>query len=340
MARILHLCGWFDPAGDVYRCVQELKKFSVHEHDLMVRYRHPYQDVMKLPEPAQFDWDYDKARFAAADAIVVHFVGWPQGWPEPPAGKPLAFRNANIRYSADKAMFWCEPQYMAQDVERYSLCASSHVGAEEFFPGKEFRWLPDMIDIFAPELTPDYSERAPCLSYIKHAEALDFCDIGNVNKQNLLNQAHAKVLDRRRRLASVVVDNLCDGHWGLAGQEAIALGLPTLVFNQEKTRKALRDYVGVVDGMNDRLDHPSLPFGEMVNFVPMRHVGRASEMEEVLATMYALHSWSSDKYQCLRHDIRAWSERHFAAQRLVERFWEPFFEELLAKKRVESAVVA
>lgn len=297
----------------------------------MIRYRHPYQNDMKLPEPEEFFCEYDAGRMASADAIVCHFVGWPRAWPEPPS-KPMAFRNANIRYRGDVDMFWCEPQYTADDMYRYAICASSHVGAKAFFEDKDFRWLPDLIDIWAPELVPDYSGRYPCLSYIKHAEALDFCELGIAIKQNCLMRPHDEIVDRRRRLATVVVDNLCDGHWGLSGHEAIALGLPTLVYNNTKTIAALRDYVGAKDGWNDRLDHPSLPFGELVGWVPMRKVGRVDDMRELIGAVEAIHAMPSNMYDALRHDIRGWAERHFDSRKLIERFWTPFFDELLIAK--------
>lgn len=340
MANILHICGWFDPAGDAYRCVQELNKYSRHKHELIVRMRHPYQAMMQLPEPESFSQSWPERAIAEADAIICHLIGWPLEWPEPPADKALAFRNENIRYSSETDRFWCEPQYNAIDLWRYSLISSSHVGAAQFLGQDRFRWLPDLIDIWAPELTPDWSEREPCISYIKHANALDFCNFGTVAKQNLLGQPHKTILDRRKRLATVVVDNLCDGHWGLSGHESIALGLPTLVYNHPKTHEALREYVGVKDGWNDRLDHPSLPFGELTRHSQLRNFGIIHEMDEVVACVEEIHSWPKAKYDCLRRDIRAWTERHFNSEKLISRFWEPFVDELLVAKssKVVSAV--
>ena len=53
--------------------------------------------------------------------------------------------------------------------------------------------------------------------------------------------AHPTVLARRRSLASVVIDNVCDGHYGLAGQEAAILGLPVVGFNHPRTLEAMED---------------------------------------------------------------------------------------------------
>src|SRR5713226_8707447 len=99
MANILHVCGWFDPSGDVTRSVAELNKYSKHKHDLIVKWRHPMNKMLEFPEPALQGpiAGIVSERFEWADAIIYHLVGWdcPIGYTYHTL-KPCAFRNANV----------------------------------------------------------------------------------------------------------------------------------------------------------------------------------------------------------------------------------------------------
>ena len=60
-----------------------------------------------------------------------------------------------------------------------------------------------------------------------------------VRTQDLHGSSLGKVLIERRFHATVVIDNISDGHYGLAGTEALMMGLPVVTFNSHATREAL-----------------------------------------------------------------------------------------------------
>src|SRR5947209_4267866 len=92
------------------------------------------------------------------------------------------------------------------------------------------RWLPDLIPINDQLYTPYLGKKEPCISYIKHWEELDCYDFNGIKRQKLFNELHGILLYKRRHEATCVIDNLCDGHFGLAGLESMSMGLPTIVF--------------------------------------------------------------------------------------------------------------
>jgi hypothetical protein len=348
--RILHVVNSFDPAGDVVRCVAELKKYSRHQHELIVRDTHELQDVYGYPEAALMRWNTEpdppaskpeppkelrgRARrkwiiaqrerrkrpagpclFDAlaewADALIFHFRGWEDGWPLS-EGKPRAFRNVNIYWSPEKDLFWSDPGYNAQSLDGYRLVSSSHVGATDFLPAELFRWLPDLIPIHDPLYLPDYRPRPACVSYIKHGDDFDAADFGvgngaGIGKQRLDKTAHPVVLWRRQREATVVIDNVCDGHYGLAGCEAFSQGWPFVVFNHEKTLAGLRDLA------------PVLP--------PVENCG-PSVFQAIEAAKWLL-AISENEMLDRRRAMRDWTETYYASERLIAKFWDPFTDELV-----------
>lgn len=294
--RVLHVCNKFDPAADVVRCVNELQRYSKHEHRMIVREAHPLQSILQYETP-ELCTDPAEA-FAWADVVIFEFVGWNTGW-NILTTKPMAFRNINIRYDAIKG-FWAEDQYNADDLGAYKLLASSHAGAGAFLPG--CRLLPDLIPI--NRYLPDFTVRPPCISYIKHAHTLDqrLVPCPSTYRLRLDMTAHAKVLDRRQRQATCVIDNVCDGHYGLAGLEAMSMGLPTVVYNHAVTRAALKDLA------------PEYP--------PFAECGPDLHRAANTATDVA------DNME-LRRSSRDWMERFYHSRRLIEKYWDPFVEELL-----------
>lgn len=302
MSNILHLLNSFDPAADVVRCVTELNKYSRHQHRLVVMEPHPFQDIYQYPQAACLapSRDVVEAHLKWSDAVIYQFVGWERGYGLR-TDKPCAFRNINIYWSPETDKFWSATHYNAGSLDAYKLLASSHMGARDFLP--ECRWLPDLIPIYDPAYMPDFSEREPCVSYIKHAAELDKVDFG-IKRQNLLGTPHAELLRRRRTEATVVLDNVDNGHFGLAGLEAMSMGLPTVVFNHNKTRKALSD-----------------PFEEYPPFV---EVG-PSLYEAIEAAIN-----HSDDMK-LRKASRAWMEEWYHPKHIIEKYWTPFMEELLAQ---------
>jgi len=304
--KILHVANSFDPAGDVIRCVTELKKYSRHRHEYILADRHPYQDDYGYQEPALMEWNTEPGLVAHlfdwADVVLYHFVGWEKKWSG--KGKPTAFRNINIYYNAETDRFWSLAGYNAASLDGYKLLASSHVGAADFLGQDRFRWLPDLVPIEDALYEPDWRERQPCISYIKHAAFLDgqaWPD--GIAKQNLFKQKHPIVLFRRKTHATVVIDNVCDGHLGLAGLEAMSMGLPLVVFNHEKTRAALRDFA------------PEYP--------PISEVGPNPAEAMAAAVKLAINPDSG-----LRRAMRDWMERFYHSRRVIEKFWDSFFEEM------------
>ncbi len=295
MAKILHVCNWFDPANDVVRCVKELQKYSKYEHRLIISREHPLHLYPK--------WTNDNhisTEFSWADAIIFHFVGWDDkhGW-KTKTNKPIAFRNINIRYDLALDKFWAEDQYNADNLEDYKLVSSSHVGAKEFLTGK-FRWLPDLIPIYDELYTPFTGDKDPCISFTKHYEQL-YELLADAKKQVLWGVPHTDFLRRRRSKATVVVDNICDGHYGLAGLESMSMGLPTIVYNHSLTQDALKE-----------LSPQYPPFVEVSP--DLAYVVNA-------ARVYAVASYDPH--------IRQWVEDMYNPERIIKMYWDSFAEELL-----------
>lgn len=302
-----HIVNSFDPACDVLRCVRELNRYSEHSHSLYVRDPHPLQAVYQYEQQAGWLMSHGEisAQIAGADVLIHHFAGWERGWGD--ESKPSAFRNCNIYWDAQHDKFWSSPEYNAASYEGYKLVASSHVGARDFMPSDRFRWLPDLLPLdgaYAPDFRP---RPRPAVSYIKHADELRTRDFGSgVAHLDCHYIAHARVLAQRSRLASVVVDNVCDGHYGLAGQEAAIMGLPVVVFNHARTLANMK-------GWNK--------LGSAFPFV------QAESLDEVVETAAALarqRTW----YDGYRHAIRDWAVEFLDPRKLVASYWDPFIKEL------------
>ncbi len=240
-----------------------------------------------------------------ADVFIHHFTGWEEGLED--NTKPSAFRNICTYYDHVRNRFWTAPQYNAISYDRYKLLASSHIGALDFMPTDRFRWLPDLLPLdgaysFNPDVRP-----YPAVSYIKHADELRIMDFRDVVHLDCSRTAHTEVLAKRRSLASVVIDNVCDGHYGLAGQEAVILGLPVFVFNHERTSK-------IMDGWCKK--------GTIYPFCYTDSVQDAAEMAVLMAKR------KISEQQEIRFGIRKWAEEFLAPQHLISEYWDPFVEEL------------
>lgn len=308
--RVLHIVNYFDPAGDVVRCFGELKKHSRHEHELVIKDRHPLQEMYAFQEAALMEHSGAAAAFPQlakwCDCVLHHFVGPESGFRVD--GKPAAFRNVNIYWNQIENRFWSSVEYNARSLDGFRLVASSHVGAQEFLPG-EFRWLPDLIPIFDMLYAPDFSQRPPCVSYIKHGQDFDAAAFGaGVTKQRLDRTRHPAVLAARRAGATVVIDNVCDGHYGLAGCEAMSQGFPCIVFNHEKTRSALRDLA------------PLYP--------PFTEVGPS--LYEAIEAAKRLLAMPAEQMFALRKETREWMVAHYNSKRLIAKYWDTFVDELTA----------
>jgi hypothetical protein len=306
MARILHVVNSFDPAGDVTRCVGLLNQFSKHKHRLVIKEQHPHQAIYQFPQPEGYPEWHIEWMFQECDAVLYHFVGWERGWNSIGDGKPCAFRNSNVYYNAISNRFWAAGDYNAHSLGEYNLLASSHLGAQDFLPGCKF--LPAMVPIFDPRYTPDWSPRPPCVSYSKMADTLFDKQEFNIIKMPMHNVSHTSLLTARKHRATIVVDNITEGHYGLAGFEAMSLGLPFICFNAKATRIQLSEMTDYI-----REDYPPI-----IEVLPnVKDVVQAVKNTVV-----------TDE---LRHHCRLWMEKYYSPERLIKRYYEPFFEELLCQ---------
>lgn len=294
--KVGHIVNLFDPSCDVLRCVRELNLHSRHSHDLFVRDRHPDQDVYQFEEAPRAD---AAAVIAAADVLIYHFAGLAADRHDP--GKPSAFRSLHITWEGGDGRFRTT---MDTPLDDYRLLSASHVGATDFLPEDRFRWLPDLLPLdgpyqFDPALCP-----VPAVSYIKHAEQLREMDFGGADHLDCSRTAHATVLARRRSITTVVIDNVCDGHYGLAGQEAAIFGLPVVGFNHPRTLEAMEDW---------RSPGTEFPFIQ------------AETVDEAARTAVRVAGEVTVPY---RRAIRAWAGEFLDPRRLIGEYWDPFIDEL------------
>lgn len=306
--KVLHLVNEFDPSCDVLRCVRELNRYSRHSHTLVVLKPHPLKGYYQFEEPEKPGWQMRPHEIVAlmekTDVIIHQYTGWENGYGD--RTRPSAFRNICIYWDQNDDRFWTTEEYNAKSYGRYKLVASSHVGATDFLPADRFRWLPDLLP-----LDGDYAfagERVyPAVSFIKHASELQGRSFGRARSLNCAFTAHRSVLAQRRFYAPVVIDNVCDGHYGLAGQEAAIMGLPVVVFNHPRTLAAMKDW---------EKDGTRFPFTQ------------AASVDEAFEIAVQLASEDDDAYLARRREIRAWAEEFFDPRRLIEQYWDPFVSEL------------
>lgn len=300
--KVCHIVNSFDPSGDVARCVRELNLHSAHSHTLYVKDRHPLQSVYQFEEPERTD---PGRLVAEADVLIHHFTGWEDGAGD--SGKPSAFRNVNIYFDKEGGRFWSSPEYNARSYDRYKLVASSHVGASDFMPADRFRWLPDLLPLDGAYSFDPAPRPRPAVSYIKHAEELRLASFPDgVTRLDCSETPHGDVLSRRRSLASVVIDNVSDGHYGLAGQEAAIFGLPVVVFNHKRTLDAMSGW-----------DKP----GTESPFIQAVTVEEAADKAGRQASQVSLS---------YRRAVRQWAEEFLSPLRLISKYWDPFIKELAA----------
>lgn len=313
MANILHIVNGFDFAGDALRCTLELRKFSKHKHAIMITTPHPFLNDYQYHEP-QCYYDHvdpeDLVTFRATlrwcDAILYQFYGPERGFNhfEYSFKRPSGFRNSNIYYDNIHDKFWASEWYTAQRPENFSMRASSHLCAEDFL--KDCWFLPVMFNIDNPIYKPIYEPvpRPPCLAYSKSATLIHGIDTWYGDRLCHEKKPYLEVLADRQANASVVIDNVTEGHYGLAGLQALSQGTPAIVFNHPKTLAEIK------------LLSSSNPFSE---------VGYGFQsLKERLPVMRCTP-------QHERRELRTWMETYYNSRRLVVDFWDTFFDELLEK---------
>lgn len=301
--KILHVVNSFDPSADVVRCVRELNKHSRHMHTLFVRNEHPGKFYAFEQAAGLGDESLRSRLLEECDAILYQFTGH-QGFLDAP-NKPAAFRNINIYWDKDTDKFWSHPTYNAPSFERYSQIASSHAGAIDFLPQDRFTWLPDLLPQEGPYALGHIGKK-PRVSFIKHAE--DFLKMifpGAI--QDLTATRHEEVLRQRRELATVLIDNVCDGHWGLSGHEGLLMGLPVIVFNHDKTKLALENLTG----------ESSTPFVEV-----------GPDIEEAAEAARRLLN-NPKRAEAIGRIGRDWAVDFLNSKFLIEQTWDPFFDKLI-----------
>ena len=317
MAKILHVCNSFDPAGDVVRCVDELRRYSRHEHLAFIYEPHPGQDLyqfraseyhgrnVSLPlVESLFDW---------ADGVIYHFVGWERGCGIR-TSKPHAFRNSNIYFSVATNRFWSNPDYTASSLDGYKLLASSHMCAREFLP--DCLLLPVLIPIDDPLYLPNFNCTRQCISVSKQQNDFShyWVTLAGTGKrdglslQSLGYVPHSVYMRERRSLVTCTIDNISDGHYGLAGLEGLSMGLASVVFNHPTTRLELE---GIAP------EYP--PF---IECQPSIEDAMNSAIEWCLSGEQARME--------LRKESRNWMEKYYHSRRIIQRFWDPFVDELMA----------
>lgn len=309
MANILHVCNSFDPAGDVTRCFKELNKYSKHEHQLFVKKHHPMQEQFKYEENLQYIGNTISAEDVIifsdwADAVLYHFVGPEDGYVFP--GKPWGFRNATAYYNFTKDKFFATYDTTAKDLTKFHLIATNHMGAADFLSlyGSTVSFLPSMLPLESPDYLPNWDDRSPCVSIIKYPDKFYNANyVGGPSRQYLYGNSHKQILNIRRLHASVVIDNTTEGHYGLAGLEAMALGLPAVVFNHNKTWDQLDDITEEV------------PPG----FIEVSHDADVSN-----AVNYHMNLSPKERMK-----IREWMDSYYHSRRLIDKFWDPFVDKLL-----------
>lgn len=312
-----HVVNHFDPSCDVLRCVRELNFYSQHEHLLYVRERHPDQDVYQFDEPEQPGWLMSDAEvseyLAPADVLIYHFAGAERGWGwnlHENRARPSAFRNIHVTWNRQTDQFWTNEEYNAKSYALYKLLSASHAGAAEFLPADRFRWLPDLLPLDGAYSFDPAPRQLRTVSYIKHADELAQADFDGAFHLNCFRLPHSRVLELRRTSACVVIDNVCDGHYGLAGQEAAILGLPVVGFNHPRTLAAMEGW---------RIRDVAFPFVQ----------ARSLDQAVLLATSIAAHAADNpDQYLYYRQAIRNWAEKFLDPARLVREYWDPFILEL------------
>lgn len=303
-----HVVNYFDPSCDVTRCVRELNKYSRYKHVLYVKEPHPELATYQFEDPDPVGWNLSQAEIDEllkdADILLFHFAGVERGWgfqDHEQCGRPMAFRNIHIAWDGEK--FWTNQEYtLARSYDRYILTGAAHVGAAEFLPDGKFRWLPDLLPLDGP-YSFDPSPRPPAVSYIKHAEELDARGFGGARRLNCSQMAHADVLAVRSASATVVIDNVSDGHYGLAGQEAAIMGLPVVGYNHLRTLEAMQSWVkpGTI-----------FPFWQ------------AETLDDAVLVATHLAQESGE----FRYKIRAWAEEFLNPRRLIAEYWDKFFDEM------------
>jgi hypothetical protein len=122
----------------------------------------------------------------------------------------------------------------------------------------------------------------------------------------LSNMSHTQVMTTRRKMATITIDNVDEGHYGLAGTESLAQGIPSIAWNHPIT-------------LQDQLEHMA--------------PGVGSPFMEVNSLRNAVHTAKLNDELLLenRHAARNWIERFYNSKYLVERYWEPFCDELVKK---------
>lgn len=316
MSKILHVVNSFDPAGSVVRDVEQLKTYSRHEHELYVRDVHPAQATYQYPLAQDIgDEERQVSLLEWCDAIVYHFKGWRGTNLNGPFigldrdDKPAAFRSLNIYYNKDSGKHWTSPVYNAEDGgwERYSIFAGCHVGAQDFLPSdRPFFWTQCMTPVDGL-YSPDWTDRTPCVSFIKHHEELSRVHF-DAFTQDLHDSPLEHVLLARRHGATVVIDNVSDGHYGLAGTEALMMGLPVVTFNSDATREALLELTDGTPHVFNSCD-PSI--------------------ESAVEVTRAVLDISPRGYEYLCKNVRVWAETYFHPQYLIKRQWDPFCDALV-----------
>lgn len=279
----------------------ELNRFSKHKHELFVKNRHEYQSAMGFQEPELMEWTCDSNNIKDvakdwADGIIYHLVGKDKG--SYGGDKPTAFRNSNIYFNGTN--FYSLDGYGCNNPEQYKLLASSHMVAGAFMPCCHF--LPALIQLDRPMYRPNPEPKNPCVAYIKQGSLMTHFDLTKAETLYLHGKTHANLLFEQRKYATLVLDNITDGHYGLAGCEAMVQGIQPIVFNHPITEQQLREL-------------------SVDKYPPMIEVPQTARAV-FEAINKASHTFCSEAVE--------WMHTSYNSTRLIERYWDTFCDKLVS----------
>lgn len=311
MANILHVCGWFDPSGDITRSVSELNLYSKHRHDVIVRWFHPERDKFKFPEPEHQSplLTKVKERMDWTDAVVYHLVGkgCEAGY-KVEANKPTGFRNANVVWDSCTRKFTFNGPHFFSNPHLYKAVGSCHMGAKDFM-GEDCAFLPALMPIFDTPYMPNWDDRPPCVAYTKCTKELDAelsKECPRIKRLNLAGNSWRSVMHMRSLEATVCIDAILnEGHYGLFGTESLAQGIPCVANLQSRTMDQIL----------------SLTYGNVD--IPFRNADNIRDAVAIAESMSYGSTRNTHGEYC-----RLWMEQYYYSKKLVSQYWDPWLDKL------------
>lgn len=115
-------------------------------------------------------------------------------------------------------------------------------------------------------------------------------------------------MEMRCHNATVAIDNVSEGHYGLAGTEALAQGIPAIAWNHPRTIEQLQ-HIAPTGG------NPFIQADDVRTAIKFASADK----------------WPGNTAREYGRVCRNWIETYYNSRYLVERYWEPFCDELVKK---------